>query len=62
MTCDLVRDNGHNERVAQKCERIQGLKALLQTHEDREWPDIAYIEELKMKIKRAESQLKNMRP
>jgi hypothetical protein len=62
MSYATVRDNEHRERVARKCDRIVGLEALIATWEQYPNGNHDYIVELKDRLHRVKSQLKNMRP
>ncbi len=63
MSYATVRDRDHTDRVAKKCQRIQGLEALIETWESNGYEaDHDYIVELKERLHRTKSQLKNMRP
>jgi hypothetical protein len=58
----LVRDLGHAKKVRRKVARIDGLRALLETHEAAAVRDYGYIRDLKRRLKAAENQLRVMRP
>ncbi len=51
----------HKEKVVRKYERIQGLKALLQTHEDDPDHDHSYVLQLRAKLRCAQNQFEAMR-
>jgi hypothetical protein len=54
------RDNRHSDRVIRKCERIAGLKALLEEWELSDNPDLDYVRGLKARLLSVKNQLKNM--
>jgi hypothetical protein len=55
-----IRDNGHSYRVIKKCQRIDGLKALLKEWELSDNLDLDYIRGLKARLLSVKNQLKNM--
>jgi len=57
---ETIRDNGHSARVIKKCQRIAGLKALLDEWELLDNRDLDYIRGLKARLVSVKNQLKNM--
>ena len=57
---ETIRDNGHSDRVIKKCQRIAGLKALLDEWELLDNRDLDYIRGLKARLVSVKNQLKNM--
>jgi hypothetical protein len=57
----VVREFEHAERVMEKKRRVEVLRALLETHRQQHEPD-EYIKGLRQRLKRAQTQLENMRP
>ena len=57
-----VREFEHAERVMEKERRIEVLRALLEMHEQQNELDDEYIKGLRQRLKRAQTQLENMRP
>ena len=55
-----IRDNGHSDRVIKKCQRIAGLKALLEEWELSDNLDPDYVRGLKARLLCVKNQLKNM--
>jgi len=55
-----IRDNGHSDRVIRKCQRIAGLKALLEEWELSDNLDPDYVRGLKARLLSVKNQLKNM--
>ena len=55
-----IQDNGHSDRVIKKCQRIAGLKALLDEWELLDNRDLDYIRGLKARLVSVKNQLKNM--
>ncbi len=51
----------HKEKVVKKYERIQGLEALLATHESSENPDHPYVLKLRARLRCAKNQFIAMR-
>ncbi len=58
---DYASGKEHNARVVKKVERIQGLEALLATHEADPDADHVYVLELRAKLRCAKNQLISMR-
>ena len=58
----VVREFEHAERVMEKKHRVEGLRALLEMHQQQHEPDDEYIKGLRQRLKRAQTQLENMRP
>ncbi len=56
----LVVSRKHVIAVERKYEKIQGLAALLETHENVKKPDHAYVLELRAKLRAAKQQLTAM--
>jgi hypothetical protein len=50
----------HREKVERKYAKIQGLAALIETHEKMPEPDVDYIREAKLRLRNAMNQLKAM--
>jgi hypothetical protein len=46
----------------EKKHRVEGLGALLEMHQQQHEPDDEYIKGLRQRLKRAQTQLENMRP
>ena len=57
-----VREFEQAERVMEKKHRVEGLRALLETHEQHHHPDDEYTKDLRQRLKQAQRQLENMRP
>ena len=58
----VVREFEHAERVMEKQHRIEGLRALLEMHQQLHEPDDEYIKSLRQRLKASQKQLENMRP
>ena len=58
----VVREFEHAERVMEKERRVEVLRALLEMHEQQNELDDEYIKGLRQRLKRAQTQLENMRP
>jgi len=58
----VVREFEHAERVMEKQHRVEGLRALLEMHQQQYEPDDEYIKGLRQRLKRAQKQLENMWP
>ena len=58
----VVREFGHAERVMEKKHRVEGLRALLEMHQQQHEPDDEYIKGLRQRLQGAQTQLENMRP
>jgi len=58
----VVREFEHAERVIEKKHRVEGLRALLEMHQQQRAPDNGYIKGLRQRLKQAQTQLENMRP
>jgi len=58
----VARELEHAERVMEKKHRVEGLRALLEMHQQQHEPDDQYIKGLRQRLKRAQTQLENMRP
>jgi hypothetical protein len=46
----------------EKKHRVEGLRALLEMHQQQHEPDDQYIKGLRQRLKQAQTQLENMRP
>jgi hypothetical protein len=46
----------------EKEHRVEGLRALLEMHQQQHDPDDEYVKGLRQRLKRAQTQLENMRP
>ena len=57
---ETIQDNGHRDRLIKKCQRIDGLKALLKEWELSGDLDLDYIRGLKARLLSVQNQLKNM--
>ena len=57
---ETIRDNDHSDRVIKKCQRIAGLKALLEEWELSDNLDPDYVRGLKGRLLSVKNQLKNM--
>jgi hypothetical protein len=57
---ETIGDNGHSDRVIKKCQRIDGLKALLKEWELSDNLDHDYIRGLKARLLSVKNQMKNM--
>ena len=57
----VVREFEHTERVIEKERRVEVLRALLEMHQEQHEPD-EYVKGLRQRLKRAQTQLDNMRP
>jgi hypothetical protein len=55
-----IQDNVHSARVIKKCQRIAGLKALLEEWELFDNLDRDYVRGLKARLLSIKNQLKNM--
>jgi hypothetical protein len=55
-----IRDNGYSDRVIKKCQRIAGLKALLEEWELFDNADPDYVRGLKARLLSVKNQLKHM--
>ena len=58
----VVREFDHAERVTEKKHRVEGLRALLEMHQQQREPDDQYVKGLRRRLKEAQTQLENMRP
>ena len=58
----VVREVEHAERVMEKKHRVDGLRALLEMHQQQHEPDDEYIKGLRQRLKGAQRQLENMQP
>jgi hypothetical protein len=58
----VVREFEHAERVMEKQHRIEGLRALLEMHQQQHEPDDEYIKGLRQRLKQSQRQLENMQP
>ena len=58
----VVREFEHAERVMKKKHRVEGLRALLEMHQQQYEPDDEYIKGLRQRLKGAQRQLENMQP
>ena len=57
---EIIRDNGNSDRLIKKCQRIDGLKALLNEWELSDNLDQDYIRGLKARLLSVKNQLRNM--
>ena len=57
---ETIRGDGHSRRVIKKCQRIDGLKALLKEWELSDSLDHDYIRGLKARLLSVKNQLKHM--
>jgi hypothetical protein len=57
---ETIQDNGHSDRLTKKCQRIDGLKALLKEWELSDNLDHVYIRGLKARLLSVKNQLRNM--
>jgi len=57
---EIIQDNGHSDRLIKKCQRIDGLKALLKEWELSDNLDHDYIRGLKARLLSVKNQLRNM--
>jgi hypothetical protein len=57
---EAIRDKGHSDRLVKKCQRIDGLQALLKEWELSDNLDHDYIRGLKERLRSVKNQLKNM--
>ena len=57
---EIIRDNSHSDRLIKKCQRIDGLKALLNEWELSDNLDQDYIRGLKARLLSVKNQLRNM--
>ncbi|MGH7983500.1 MAG: hypothetical protein ACREFF_10220 [Candidatus Udaeobacter sp.] len=57
---ETIRENGHSDRVIKKCQRIAGLKALLEEWELSGNVDPDYLRGLRARLVSVKNQLKNM--
>ena len=58
----VVREFEHAERVMEKQHRVEGLRALLEMHQQQHEPDDEYIKGLRQRLKQSQRQLENMQP
>jgi hypothetical protein len=58
----VVREFEHTERVMEKKHRVEGSRALLEMHQKQHEPEDDHIKGLRQRLKRAQTQLENMRP
>jgi hypothetical protein len=58
----VVREVEHAERVMEKKHRVEGLRALLEMHQQQHEPDDEYIKGLRQRLKQSQRQLENMQP
>jgi hypothetical protein len=58
----VVREFEHAERVMEKKHRVEGLRALLEMHQQQHEPDDEYIKGLRQRLKQSQRQLENMQP
>jgi hypothetical protein len=58
----VVREFEHAERVMEKERRVEVLRALLEMYQQQHQPDGEYVKGLRQRLKRARTQLENMRP
>ncbi len=54
---ETIQDNGHSDRLIKKCQRIDGLKALLKEWELSDNLDHDYIRGLKARLLSVKNQL-----
>ena len=57
---ETIQDNRHSDRLIKKCQRIDGLKALLKEWELSDTLDHDYIRGLKARLLSVKNQLRNM--
>ena len=57
-----VREFEHAERVIDKKHRVEGLRSLLEMHQQQHEPDDKYIKGLRQRLKQSQRQLENMQP
>ena len=55
-----IQDNDYRDRIIGKCQRIAGLKALLEEWELSDNRDLDYIRGLKARLLSIQNQLKNI--
>ena len=58
----IIRDCDHKQRLFNKHQTLDGLKALYDEWLPFKQPDDPYMQHLQKRIHRTECQLKNMRP
>jgi hypothetical protein len=58
----VVREFEHAERVMEKERRVEVLRSLLEMYQQQHQPDGEYVKGLRQRLKRAQTQLENMRP
>ena len=58
----VVGEFEHPERVTEKKDRGEVLRALLEMHQQQREPDDEYIKGLRQRLNQAQRQLANMRP
>ena len=58
----VVGEFEHAERVVEKKNRVEVLRALLEMHQQQHEPDDEYIKDLRQRLKQAQRQLENMQP
>jgi hypothetical protein len=58
----VVGEFEHAERVVEKKNRVEVLRALLEMHQQQHKLDLEYIKGLRQRLKQAQTQLQNMRP
>ena len=57
---ETIRGNDHSDRLIRKCQRIAGLKALLEEWQLSDNRDLNYIRGLKGRLLSVQNQLKNI--
>jgi hypothetical protein len=57
---ETIRGNDRSDRLIRKCQRIAGLKALLEEWQLSDNRDLNYIRGLKVRLLSVQNQLKNI--
>jgi hypothetical protein len=57
---ETIRDNDRGDRIIRKCQRIAGLKALLEEWELSDNLDLVYIRRLKKRLLSVQNQLESV--
>ena len=58
----MTNDKIHKERLARKAEQLDLARALFETWEERLEPTDEYLAHLASRVRRIETQLRNMKP
>jgi hypothetical protein len=58
----LRKEAVHKERLLKKVQRIEGLESLLQMWDERGEPDDDYVRGLRARLRKAQNELRCMRP